>query len=89
MVLAPETYSAVAGTAGNLQLTVTVSPSNATEKGVIFSISPETSGLTINSNKVSWSAGVPSGVYTILTKTKDGEFTDTTVLTLTNSETEG
>lgn len=84
----PETHSAVAGTASELQLTATVSPSNATDKTVSYTASPQTSGLAVSSTgKVSWSAAVASGEYVITGKTKDGSFTDSCKLTLTEPET--
>ena len=50
VTVTPKTSSAVAGTAGNRQLTATVAPQNATNKTVTYSIAPVTSGLTVSSS---------------------------------------
>lgn len=87
--LSPKSSNAEAGTAGSRQLTATVSPSNATNKKVSYSIVPTTDGLAVsNSGLISWSADVPAGEYTTTVNTADGSFTDTHVLTLTEPEPE-
>ncbi|WP_279282300.1 putative Ig domain-containing protein [Enterococcus gallinarum] len=84
VTVSPKTSSAVAGTAGNRQLTATVAPQNATNKTVTYSIAPTTAGLEVSSSgNITWSENVPAGEYTTTIKTKDGSFTDTHVLTLT------
>lgn len=87
ITLSPKTSTGEAGTAGDRQLTATVSPSNATNKGVKYTISPSAEGLSVNSNgKIEWTEDVPVGEYTTTVTTNDGEYTDTHVLTLTEPE---
>ncbi|WP_341273296.1 putative Ig domain-containing protein [Enterococcus faecium] len=84
VTVTPKTSSAVAGTAGNRQLTTTVAPQKATNKTVTYSIAPVTSGLTVSSSgNITWTDTVPAGKYTTTIKTEDGSHTDTHVLTLT------
>ena len=87
LTLSPKTSTAVAGTAGNRQLTVVVLPENATNKNVEFSIQPNTEGLTVSDNGlVTWTDAVPAGVYTTTATTVDGSFKDIHTLTLTEPE---
>ncbi|WP_138090849.1 putative Ig domain-containing protein [Halalkalibacterium halodurans] len=83
VTLSPKTSTAEAGTAGSRQLTATIEPTNATNKGVTYSISP-TTGLTVsNSGLIEWTEDVPAGQYTTTVTTDDGGKTDTHTLTLT------
>lgn len=87
--VSPKTSSAEAGAEGTRQLNATVSPSNATNKSVSYSISPETNGLSVsNGGLISWSSDVPAGDYTTTVTTMDGDHTDTHVLTLNEPEPE-
>lgn len=87
VTLSPKTSNAEAGKAGSRQLTATVSPSNATNKNVSYTISPTTSGLTVSdSGLISWNEDVPAGEYTTVVTTADGNKKDTHVLTLTEPE---
>lgn len=87
LTLSPKTSTAVAGTAGNRQLTVVVLPENATNKNVEFSIQPNTEGLTVSDNGlVTWTDAVPAGVYTTTATTVGGSFKDIHTLTLTEPE---
>lgn len=87
VTLTPKTSSAEAGTAGTRQLSATVSPANATDKSVTYSIAPTTTGLSVsNSGLISWTDAVPAGQYTTTVTTNDGAKTDTHVLTLTEPE---
>lgn len=87
VTLSPKTSTAVAGTAGNRQLSATVTPANATNKTVTFSIAPETPGLSVTSGgNIAWTDAVPDGEYTTTATTADGSKTDTHVLTLTKPE---
>lgn len=89
VALSPQTSSAEAGTAGNRQLTATVSPDDATNSGVSYSIAPTTDGLSVSgSGNITWTADVPAGTYTTTVTTDDGDHTDTHVLTLTEPEPE-
>ncbi|WP_404852191.1 putative Ig domain-containing protein [Enterococcus gallinarum] len=84
VTVSPKTSSAVAGTAGNRQLTATVAPQNATNKKVTYSIAPATTGLAVSSSgNITWTETVPAGEYTTTIETEDGSHTDTHVLTLT------
>src|SRR5690606_14577683 len=85
VTVSPKTSNAVAGTAGTRQLSATVSPANATDKSVTYSIAPTTTGLSIsNSGLISWTDAVPAGQYTTTVTTNDGAKTETHVLTLTD-----
>src|SRR5690625_2359674 len=87
--ISPQTSSAEAGTALNRQLSATVSPADATNSGVSYSIAPNTSGLSVSaSGLIEWTADVPAGTYTTTVTTDDGGHTDTHVLTLTEPEPE-
>lgn len=87
VTLSPKTSTAVAGTAGNRQLSATVSPANATNKTITYSIAPATAGLAVTSGgNITWTDAVPAGEYTTTGKTVDGNKTDTHVLTLTEPE---
>lgn len=84
VTLSPKTSSAEAGIAGNRQLSATVAPSNATNKGVSYVIAPATTGLAVNaSGNITWTADVPAGEYTTTVTTTSGSKKDTHVLTLT------
>lgn len=83
VTLSPKTGNAEIGTAGERQLTATVSPESATNKNVNYSIEPSTEGLSVsNTGKITWTENTPAGTYTTTVKTEDGEKTDTHVLTL-------
>lgn len=87
--LSPKTSTAESGEAGTRQLSATVSPSNATSKGVSYAITPSTDGLSVNGDGlIEWTADVPAGEYTTTVTTADGSHTDTHVLTLTEPEPE-
>ena len=87
VTLSPKTSNAELGTEGTRQLTATVSPSNATNKGVSYAIAPSATGLSVNnSGLISWSADTPAGEYTTTVTTADGSHADTHVLTLTEPE---
>lgn len=87
VTLSPKTSTAVAGTAGNRQLSAAVAPANATNKTVTYSIAPATAGLAVTSGgNITWTDAVPAGEYTTTGKTADGNKTDTHVLTLTEPE---
>ncbi|EPF4504423.1 phage tail protein [Enterococcus faecalis] len=82
--ISPKNSTAEAGTAGSRQLTATVSPENATNKKVGYTITPETAGLEVsNSGNITWTADVPAGEYITTGTTEDGNFTDSNTLTLT------
>lgn len=85
--MSPKTSTAVAGTASNRQLTATVVPNNTTDKTVKYIIAPTTAGLAVsNAGNITWTADVPSGIYTTTITTNTGNKTDTHVLTLTEPE---
>lgn len=87
VTLSPKTSSATAGTAGNRQLSSTVAPANATNKGVSFEIVPATTGLAVSaSGNITWTEAVPAGEYTTTVTTTSGSKKDTHVLTLTAPE---
>ena len=89
VAVTPKNSSAVAGTAGTRQLSATVSPEDATDKSVTYSIMPNAEGLTVSSaGLISWTEEVPFGVYITTVTTADGGFTDTNSLTLNEPETE-
>lgn len=89
VTVSPKTSSAVAGTAGSRQLTATVSPANATNKNVTYSIAPTTDGLAVSdAGLITWDDAVPAGQYTTTVITVDGNKKDTHVLTLTEPEPE-
>lgn len=82
--ISPKNSTAEAGTAGSRQLTATVSPENATNKKVTYTITPETEGIAVSeTGEVTWSEIVPAGAYVTEGKTEDGNFTDSNTLTLT------
>ncbi len=82
MNLTPKTSTAEAGVAGSRQLSVTVEPSNADNKGVSYSID-DAEDLTVSeTGKVEWSENTPAGQYTTTVRTVDGGHTDTHTLTL-------
>ncbi|HIB1932497.1 TPA: phage tail protein [Enterococcus faecalis] len=82
--ISPKNSTAEAGTAGSRQLTATVSPDNATNKKVTYTITPETTGLEVsNSGNITWTADVTAGEYITTGTTEDGNFTDSNTLTLT------
>lgn len=83
VTVAPKTLSADAGKADGANISATVAPENATNKAVTFKVEPTTDGLTVNNDgRVSWTADVPVGEYTITATTTDGNKTDTCKLTL-------
>lgn len=66
----------------------TVTPENATNKGMTFTIDAA-EGLSVTEvGKIEWTENTPAGSYTTTVKTTDGEFTDTHVLTLEEPEIE-
>lgn len=80
--LSPKTSTAESGEAGSRELSASVSPSNATNKGVSYS-TDDAEGLTVSSGgKIEWTADTPAGDYTTTVTTDDGGHTDTHVLTL-------
>lgn len=80
--LSPKASTADVGTADERQLSAEISPSNATDKSVTYSIDDE-EGLTVSdSGKIEWTADVSAGKYTTTVTTDDGSHTDTHVLTL-------
>lgn len=82
--IAPTTATAVSGTAGERKTVMTMTPGNATNKNVTYSIAPTTAGLTVEADgTIKWTDAVASGTYTMTVKTVDGNFTATCVLTLT------
>ncbi|MGG4180797.1 putative Ig domain-containing protein [Virgibacillus pantothenticus] len=84
VALSPKTSNAEAGTAGNRQLTATVTPEKATNKNVAYSIAPTTKGLSVsNAGLITWTEETPAGKYTTTVVTKDGNKKDTHELTLT------
>lgn len=87
--LTPKNMTGVSGTAANRQLTSTVAPENATNKGVTYSVEPTAEGLTVNAGGVlAWTDAVPAGEYTVTVKTTDGNKTATSTLTLSAPEPE-
>lgn len=82
VTISPKTSAAEIGASGNRQLSAIVSPANADDKGVTFSIDT-VEGLSVSdSGKIEWTESTPAGSYTTTVKTNDGGFTDTHVLTL-------
>lgn len=67
---------------GSVQLTATVSPDNATNKGVTWSTSNSSVATVSSEGLVS---AVAEGNTTITVTTDDGNFTDTCSITVTNS----
>lgn len=54
-----------------------------------YSISSDAEGLDVSENgRVLWTENTPAGEYTTTVTTDDGDYTDTHVLTLTESEPE-
>ena len=86
--LSPKTSTADAGTGGSRDLTATVEPEHALDKGVTFS-TEDVEGLSVSSSGLlEWTADTPAGTYETTVTTDDGGFTDTHVLTLTELEPE-
>lgn len=86
VTLSPKTSTADAGTTDERQLSADVSPGNATTKNVTYSID-EQDGLTVsNGGKIEWTDEVPAGKYTTTVTTDDGDYTDTHVLSLEETE---
>lgn len=87
--LSPKNMTGTAGEAANRQLTATVSPSDATNKKVSYSISPEADGLSVDDSDVlKWTADVEAGEYEVTVTTDDGNKTATSTLTLNEPEPE-
>lgn len=85
--IAPKTSSAEAGTGGTRQLSVTVSPEDATDKSVTYSLNPSVDGISVSdSGLISWNEEVPSGEYRTTVTTVDGGRQVTHVLTLTENK---
>ncbi|TSB47183.1 phage tail protein [Alkalicoccobacillus porphyridii] len=85
MSLSPKTSTAEAGTSGSRKLTATVSPEDATNQDVSFTIEPETDGLAVNeTGNITWTEDVPAGSYE--TTVTAGDQSDSHVLTLTETE---
>lgn len=84
--IAPKTSSAEAGEAGSRQLSVTVEPSDATNKAVTYSIDNAV-GLSVSNNgKIEWTDETPHGTYETTVTTDDGGFSETHTLTLIEVE---
>ncbi|MGJ8731443.1 phage major tail protein, TP901-1 family [Listeria aquatica] len=83
VALSPKTLTGTSGTASNKQLSATLTPENA-DTELTYSVSPTTTGLTVDgTGKVSWTASVAAGTYTITAKaTSDNTKKDTATLTL-------
>lgn len=87
--LTPRSSSAETGEEGSRQVSATVNPSDATNKAVTYSVSPDAEGLSVSGGgRVSWTADTPAGEYTTTVTTDDGGHTDEHVLTLTEPEPE-
>lgn len=78
VTVSPESDSVVVG--GNVQLTSTVAPVDATNKAVSYESSDELIATVDSSGLVT---GVAEGVATITVTTLDGSFTDTSEITVT------
>ena len=87
--LSPKNMTGTAGESSNRQLTATVAPSDATNKKVTYSISPETDGLSVDGSDIlKWTADVPAGEYEVTVTTDDGSKTATSTLVLCEPEPE-
>ena len=87
--LSPKTSTAEAGDSGSRQLNATVIPEDATNKDVSYEIAPEVEGISVNnSGLIEWTDNTAAGEYTTTVTTIDGSFTDTHVLTLTETDPE-
>ncbi|GAK09622.1 putative Ig domain-containing protein [Geomicrobium sp. JCM 19038] len=87
--LTPRSSSAETGEEGSRQVSATVNPSDATNKAVTYSVSPDAEGLSVSGGgRVSWTADTPAGEYTTTVTTEDGSHTDTHTLTLTDPQEE-
>lgn len=84
IVTTPATASITTGS--TLQISATVSPTNATNKTVIWS-SSNNNVATVNSSGLVTAVSV--GSATITGRTQDGNFTDTTALTVTQGSSSG
>src|SRR5699024_4888862 len=87
--LSPKNMTGEAGKAANRQLTATVAPSDATNKKVTYSISPEADGISVDGSDVlKWTADVNAGEYEVTVTTDDGNETATSTLVLSEPEPE-
>lgn len=90
ITITPETVSGVFGTSGMAQLTTIVTPTNATNKEVSYSVNPVEGGVTATSNvegaELAWSGQVPEGSYRITGTTADGGETATSILTIVRED---
>ena len=76
--MAPATANVEGGS--TVQLTATVAPANATDTSVTFE-SDDEAVVTVDANGLV--TGIAAGEATITVTTTDGEFTDTSVVTVT------
>lgn len=81
--MTPKNMTGEAGTAGERQMSAVVSPSTATNKKVTYSVTPQTSGLSISaSGLLKWSDAVPANTYSVKAKSEDGNKEAVSTLTL-------
>lgn len=81
--MSPKNMTGEAGSAGERQLNVTVSPTTATNKDVTYSVTPQTAGLSVSaSGLLKWSDAVPANTYSVKSKSVDGNKEAVSTLTL-------
>lgn len=81
--LSPKNMNATSGTAGDRNLTPSISPKSASNKDVTYSVAPSANGLNVGSDGVlSWTDETPAGTYTVTVRTADGGHTAESKLTL-------
>lgn len=81
--LSPKNSTAKTGAEGTRKLTATVSPEDATNQELEYSITPETDGLTVDeTGLISWNADVAPGEYITTVKVKGSDIAEENTLTL-------
>lgn len=85
VTIAPKNATGTTGAANTKQFTGTIAPTNATNKGMKYTISPTTAGYSIGASTglVSWTDVAVPAVITVTVTTTDGSKTDTGTLTTT------
>lgn len=81
--LSPKTSKGTAGEAGTRQLSAYVTPEDATDQNMTYTIEPETVGLSVSDGGlVEWTEEVPEGEYVTTIESDSADVSVTHTLTL-------